>query len=107
MDAVSHPETAIQKAIFRRGRKDAAVGSAVAAPRPESARGSVLGEVKRQLMDAVSNVETVAQIGWMKVGGAAAVYAAHIRQVDRETRQRTAQRSTGTPQKIERLERDI
>ena len=58
-------------------------------------------------MDAIKNVETVGQIGWMKVAGAAAVYTAHIRQMDRgNMRQREQARTAQTPQRIERLERE-
>lgn len=35
-------------------------------------------------MNAVANVETVAQAGTVRVAAAVGVYAAHIRQVDRE-----------------------
>lgn len=41
-------------------------------------------EVKRLAMDAVSNVETVSQVGWVKLTGGVAVYSARIREVDRE-----------------------
>jgi hypothetical protein len=42
-------------------------------------------EIKRQAMSAVANVQkVVAQVGLVKVTCGAAVYAAHIRQMDRQ-----------------------
>jgi len=42
-------------------------------------------EMKRQAMSAVANVKSVvAQVGLAKVTCGAAVYAAHIRQMDRQ-----------------------
>ena len=42
-------------------------------------------ELKRQAMSAVANVKSVvAQVGLAKVTCGAAVYAAHIRQMDRQ-----------------------
>jgi len=42
-------------------------------------------EVKRQAMSAVANVQkVVAQVGLAKVTCGAAVYAAHVRQMDRQ-----------------------
>jgi hypothetical protein len=42
-------------------------------------------EVKRQAMSAVANVKSVvAQVGLAKITCGAAVYAAHIRQMDRQ-----------------------
>jgi hypothetical protein len=42
-------------------------------------------EIKRQAMSAVANVQkVVAQVGLAKVTCGAAVYAAHIRQMDRQ-----------------------
>jgi hypothetical protein len=45
-------------------------------------------------MSAVANVQTVAQIGLVKLTAGAAVYAAHIRQMDRQAppRQRQVRR---------------
>lgn len=106
MDAVSHKETATQRKLFKGGKQNAALGSSVAAPRPAPARNPLFGEVRRQAMDAIKNVETVAQVGAIKLTGGIALYAAHIRQMDREARQRTAQRNARTPQRVERLGRD-
>ncbi len=52
----------------------------------------VLEEVKRLAMDAVSNVETVAQVGWVKLTGGVAVYSARIREMDREAQRDDALR---------------
>jgi hypothetical protein len=42
-------------------------------------------EIKRQAMSAVANVKSVvAQVGLAKITCGAAVYAAHIRQMDRQ-----------------------
>jgi len=42
-------------------------------------------EMKRQAMSAVANVKSVvAQVGLAKITCGAAVYAAHIRQMDRQ-----------------------
>ena len=49
-------------------------------------------EIKRQAMSAVANVKSVvAQVGLAKVTLGAAVYAAHIRQMDRQAPQRQRQ----------------
>jgi len=48
-------------------------------------------ELKRQAMSAVANVQTVAQIGLVKLTAGAAVYAAHIRQMDRQAPKRQRQ----------------
>jgi len=101
MDAVSHPETAKQRRLFR-GRETAA------APAP-TPRGSVLADVKRRAMDAVANVETVAQVGVVKLTGGIALYAARIREADREAQLQRQQRSVRQPQRAgqrDRLERD-
>lgn len=95
MDAVCHPETAAQRRVFQ--------PKAAATPAPPP-RGSILAGVKRQAMDAVSSVETVAQVGAVKLAGGVALYAAHIRQMDAQTRER--QRTVRAPQP-ERLGRDL
>lgn len=57
-------------------------------------------------MDAIRNVETVAQVGAVKLTGGIALYAAHIRQMDRENlRQKEQVRTVRTP-RVERLERE-
>ena len=48
-------------------------------------------QVKRQAMNAISHVETVAQIGMVKLTGGFALYAAHIRQMDRQAPPRQRQ----------------
>lgn len=57
-------------------------------------------------MDAVSNVQSVAQIGMVKMTAGIAIYLAHIREQDRDARQRMAQRNAGRTQRVERLGRD-
>jgi hypothetical protein len=51
-------------------------------------------QVKRQAMNAISHVETVAQIGLVKMTGGIALYAARIREMDRQPppRQRRVRR---------------
>ena len=41
-------------------------------------------EAKRQAMSAIAGVKSVAQMGMAKVTLGAAVYAAHIKQMDRQ-----------------------
>src|SRR6185436_16154134 len=84
MDAMSHRETATQLRAFK-GRH-ATLGRAVAGPGPAPARDSLIADVKRKAMDAITNVQTVAQVGAIKVTGGIALYAAHIRQMDTRTR---------------------
>jgi hypothetical protein len=42
-------------------------------------------EIKNQAVDAFSCAETVAQVGLIKLTGGIALYAAHIRQMDRQS----------------------
>ena len=57
-------------------------------------------------MSAIKNVETVAQVGMVKLTGGVALYAAHIRQMDRENmKQKQQVRTTPTPRR-EHLERE-
>jgi hypothetical protein len=46
-------------------------------------RGGIFDEAKRQSKDVITGVKNVGQAGWPKVVVGAAVYAAHIRQMDR------------------------
>jgi|SRR6185369_3007034 len=46
------------------------------------ARKGILDKVKRQVVDVNAGLKTVSQIGWRIVGAGAALYAAHIRQMD-------------------------
>jgi len=41
-------------------------------------------EIKRQAMSSIKGVQSVAQIGLVKVTAGAALYAAHIKQMDRQ-----------------------
>jgi hypothetical protein len=90
MDAVSHPETQAHLRLLRGG-----ASPKVAAPTPAASAtpGVTPVSVKRMAMDAIKNVETVAQAGGIRLGIGVAVYVAHIRQVDRENK-REAHRDT-------------
>jgi len=97
MNAVSHRETATQLRSFRRATR---------APRNPAATG--LAEMKRQAMSVVSSVQTVvAQVGVVPVAAGAAVYAARIREADRQMQTERAQRGPRVVQDVgrERLER--
>jgi hypothetical protein len=48
-------------------------------------------EIKEQAMRAITGVKSVAQVGLAKITLGAAVYAAHIRQMDRQRPQRPRQ----------------
>jgi hypothetical protein len=48
-------------------------------------------EIKEQAMSAITGVKSVAQVGLAKITLGAAVYAAHIRQMDRQRPQRPRQ----------------
>jgi hypothetical protein len=48
-------------------------------------------EIKQQAMSAITGVKSVAQVGLAKITLGAAVYAAHIRQMDRQRPQRPRQ----------------
>jgi hypothetical protein len=41
-------------------------------------------EVKRQAMNAITNVETAARVGMVKLTGVVGLYVARIREADRE-----------------------
>lgn len=45
-------------------------------------------QIKKQAMSAIAGVKSLARVGMVKVTAGAAVYAAHIRQIDRQTPQR-------------------
>ena len=76
MDAVSHRETAAYRRSFLpRGQSP---GVRTAAP-----AGPLIGDAKCRVMDAIANVETVAQVGWVKMAGGIAAYLGRIREVDR------------------------
>ncbi len=76
MDAVAHRETQTHLRAFR--GKGAVAPLAVSAPSPP------LQRAKRIVMDAISNVETIAQVGAIRLAGGVAVYVARIREMDRE-----------------------
>ena len=89
MDAVAHGET---RAHLRAFRVKAAVAPVeVASPIPP------LQRAKRVVMDAISNVETVAQVGAVKLAGGVAVYVARIREVDKENKKSAPARPYSRP----------
>jgi hypothetical protein len=75
MDAVSHRETAAHKLAFQNG---------CATPAAAKASTPLLGVAKQQAMSAIASVETLKQIGLLKLAGGVGVYLAHIRQMDRQ-----------------------
>lgn len=95
MDAIAHQETQTHLRLFcgTSAQKTKAVPSAA----PSSPVGFTQN-VKRLAMDAVSNVETVAQVGWLKLTGGVAVYSARIREMDREAQRDDALRKYGKAQ---------
>ena len=97
MDAIAHRETQAHMRLFS-GTSAPKVKAAPVAP---SSPQSFAHSVKRLAMDAVSNVETVAQVGWVKLTGGVAVYSARIREVDREAQQNEALRKYVKAQEME------
>lgn len=89
MDAIAHRETQTHLRAFR--GKGAVASVAVSAPSPP------LQRAKRIAMDAISNVETVAQVGAIKLAGGIAVYVARIREVDRENQKSAPARPYSRP----------
>ena len=63
-------------------------------------RGGMLDEAKRQAMDVKAGLKTVSQIGWQQVAVGAAVYAAHIRQMDAQRHRARHTHPTVRGQKI-------
>ena len=97
MDAISHSETQTHLRLFR------GAGSHVSHPHtaaPES-RGLSPKAIKRFAMDTISNVETVAQVGTMRLVGGIALYAARINEVDREAQRDAALRKLNKAQEKE------
>lgn len=105
MDTHSHRETKTQISHFRGGR-DAAVGGKVPGAHAHAAQPSVVGEARKQMMDAVSNVQTVAQVGMVKLTGGISLYLARIRQMDQGAMRKKEQARQNRPQRIERLGRE-
>ena len=88
MDAIAHSETQTHMRMLR------GTGSHVSHPHkaaPES-RGLSPQAIKRFAMDTISNVETVAQVGTMRLLGGIALYSARIMEVDREAQRDAALR---------------
>jgi hypothetical protein len=74
-------------------------------PASAPVRGGIFDEAKRQTRDVVSGVKRVAQGGWPTVAVGIAVYAAHIRQMDRE-RNRQRGRLPQRSRKMKGIERE-
>ena len=77
MDAASHRETRAHVRAFRGND----------APKAQilpMKSATIPKEAKRMAMNAITNVETVAQIGAVKLTGGIALYVAKIREADRE-----------------------
>ena len=89
MDAITHSETQAHMRLFCGTSTPKVKAAPAAAP---SSPKTFAKQVKRLAMDAVSNVETVAQVGWVKLTGGVAVYSARIREMDREAQRDDALR---------------
>jgi hypothetical protein len=102
MDAISHPETGAHVRSFR-GAGLAKTGITAAKPAVLESRGLSLHEMKRMAMNAIKHADTVAQAGVVRLGVSAAVYAAHMGQVERDakrdTQRETFPRPLGRPQR--------
>ena len=85
MDAILHRETQTHRRLF-------GASKAVSSPAAPEPRGLMPANVKRVAMSAIANVETVAQVGTMKLVGGIAVYTARIREADRENQRDEALR---------------
>ena len=95
MDAIAHRETGVQMRAFRGAPKAQVLQLPPALP---ERRSVVPQNVKRMAMNAINNVETVAQVGTLKATGGVAVYVARIREVDRENqRTRPPERKENPP----------
>lgn len=81
MDAISHPETQAHMRLFRGNASPSAPALATPAPPGVSPQ-----TIKRMAMNAITNVQTVAQIGTLRLTGIIGVYVAHIRQVDQQAK---------------------
>ena len=94
LDAVSHGETTAQIRSFL--GSGAGASSKALVTRSQHAGlaspGPLLADAKRRAMSAISHVETVAQVGMMKLTGGIALYVARIREADRDAGARQAAR---------------
>ncbi len=88
MDAILHSETQTHRRLFGAAKSGAAHSNPAAA----ETRGLIPPNVKRIAMSAIANVETVAQVGTMKLVGGIALYTARIREADRENQRDEALR---------------
>lgn len=75
MDACSHKETLAHIRVLKGSNAPAAKST-----------GLLPAGMKQQMMSAVASVETVAHVGMVKLTGGVALYAAHIRQMDKANR---------------------
>jgi hypothetical protein len=88
MDAVSHPETQAHLRNLR-GHHAAKVRAVAVTP---------VQQVKQMAMHAIANVETVAQVGLIRLTGGIALYAARIREADRDAQRDAGLRNLGKAQ---------
>lgn len=112
-DAVAHHETAAQVRFLKGNGNCKASSPLIPAAKPplskSPVKGSLLRDLKRQAMDAIANVETVSQIGVLKMTAGVVAYVGRIREMDRENMRRKAQSRNDPhqrPARVERLGRD-
>ena len=112
-DAVAHRETTVQVRLLKGTGNDKTMTPAVPAAKPSLAKspvkGSLLGDIKRQAMNAIANVETVSQIGALKMTAGIVAYVGRIRDMDRDNMKQKAQSRNDLhqrPARVERLGRD-
>ncbi|MEJ0090597.1 MAG: hypothetical protein WDM80_12755 [Limisphaerales bacterium] len=65
-----------------------------------------IDEAKRQAMSAITNVQTVAQMGMIKLTGGIALYVGRIRERDREMAQQNQQQTRRREFRREDLQRE-
>jgi hypothetical protein len=100
MDAITHPETQTHMRLFRGGSlaKGHTPNPHKAEPEPRMLTPQA---IKRFAMNTISNVETVAQVGTMRLVGGIALYSARIMEVDREAQRDAALRKLNKAQEKE------
>lgn len=103
MDAITHHETQTQLRLFSSSPAHLAKAAPLIGP---PSPGDVTQSVKKLMMDAISNVETVTQVGMLKVAGGVAVYSAHIHEMDTQAKQNDALRKLIKAQESREHERE-
>ena len=103
MDAITHHETQTQLRLFSSSRAHKAKAAPLIGP---ASPGDVTQSMKKLMMDAISNVETVTQVGMLKVAGGVAVYSAHIHEVDTQAQRSEALRKFVKAQESHEHERE-